>query len=41
MLLQSLMEAMASHEESERLVTLLELSSFKAGVRDIENARRG
>ena len=39
-LLQTLMEAVASHEKSEGLVTLLELSSLKAGVCDIENARR-
>ena len=39
-LLQTLMEATASHEKSEGLVTLLELSSLKAGVCDIENARR-
>ena len=39
-LLQSLMDVMASHERRAWLVTLLELSSFKAGVCDIENARR-
>ena len=37
---QRLMEATASHEKSEGLVTLLELSSLKAGVCDVENARR-
>ena len=39
-LLQILMEVVASLERRAWLVTLLELSSFKAGVRDVENARR-
>ena len=37
---QRLMEAAASHEKSEGLVTLLVLSSLKAGVCGVENARR-
>ena len=39
-LLQILMEVVASLERRAWLVTLLVLSSFKAGVRDVENARR-
>ena len=39
-LLQILMEVVASLERRAWLVTLLVLWSFKAGVRDVENARR-
>ena len=39
-LLQILMEAVASHERGAMYVTLLELSSLKAGVCDVENTRR-
>ena len=39
-LLQILMEVVASLERRAWLVTLLVLSPFKAGVRDVENARR-